>query len=162
MPITTITTKTITKTMSRLLRVKSCAVLMTVLSMPTYATNFIDPNAQTSWLGRGVQSTSGLIKDACVTGDWVAVNNQTLSLAYQSSRSASRSLREMSGSMGASVNLGLFGGGVSVHMHTRLEENQNTASVVYRLSYKSKQYTLQNRSLTPLGAKCGWANPQPD
>jgi hypothetical protein len=127
------------------------AVATLSLAMPSQAITFIDPTAQNSWLGRGVQSSSGLLKNACVTGDWVEFNNQSMNLSYQDSKTASRSLREMSGNVGASVNLGLFGGGVSVHMHTRLEENENTASVVFRISYKSKQTTLHNRSLTTLG-----------
>ncbi|MBV1908634.1 MAG: hypothetical protein KUG78_04890 [Kangiellaceae bacterium] len=125
------------------------AVLSLVTSIE--ATTFIDPESQTSWLGQGVQSSSGLFKEACVKGEWVEFNNQSLTFNYQDNKSARQSLREVSGGVAASVNLGLFGGGVSVQMHTRLEENENTASVVFRLSYKSKQITLQNRSYTTLG-----------
>ena len=122
-----------------------------LLSTTAQATKFVDPDADSSWLGQGVQSSSGALKGHCVTGTQQVFRNETVNLGYRSSKTAEQSLREVSGSVSASVNLGLFGGGVSVNMHTRLEENSNSASVVFRFRYNGKDISLQDRSLTALG-----------
>ncbi|NQZ10458.1 MAG: hypothetical protein HRT35_25170 [Algicola sp.] len=115
------------------------------------ATTYLDTEVQQDWLGRGIQSTSGLTKQTCVTGDWVERGNTSIAIKYQGSKTAMQSLNEMSGSVKGSVNLGLFAGSVSVSMHTRLEENENTASVVYRISYEGSDLSLENRTYTTLG-----------
>lgn len=128
-------------------------------ALPAHATTFIDPDAELSWLGRGVQSQSGLFKGACVSGTAQDSHSKTLGLSYQDSKTARQSLREMSGSVSANINLGLFGGGVSVQMHTRLEDNENTASLVFHLRYNGKDVILHDRSLTALGQSLVGSSP---
>ena len=122
-----------------------------LLSKAAFATNFVEPDADTSWLGQGVQSSSGALKGKCLTGTVTDFHNETVNLGYRSNKSAMQSIREVSGSVSASVNLGLFGGSASVSMHTRTEENENTASVVFRFKYVGKDITLQDRTLTTIG-----------
>lgn len=129
------------------------STMLTFALTTTYAqaTNFVEPNADTTWLGQGVQSSSGALKGKCLTGTEQIFKNETVNLGYRSSKTAMQSIREISGSVSAEVNLGLFGGGASVSMHTRTEENENTASVVFRFKYVGKDITLQDRTLTALG-----------
>lgn len=129
------------------------ALSVFMLSTPAqlYAQTHIAPEASQSWLGRGINSATGLLKSSCVTGDVSVVNNQTMTMGYLNAKTASQSLAEVTGKVGASVNLGLFGGGASVSMHTRLEETTNTASLVFRMSYKGNDLTLENRQLTTTG-----------
>lgn len=130
---------------------KLITTIALMLSSTAFATQFVEPDADTTWLGTGVQSTSGTLKGQCLTGTIREFHNETVNLGYRSSKSAMQSIRETSGSVSGEVNLGLFGGGASVSMHTRTEENENTASVVFRFKYVGKDITLQDRQLTALG-----------
>ena len=108
---------------------------------------YIDPNAQISWLGQGVDSTTGELKGHCLDGDENIVNNTSAAVSLVQGRSTTQSLNEMAGSVGAGVNLGLFAGSASVSVHTRLEESTNTASLVYRFSYQGKDYSFDRPRL---------------
>ncbi|MEM9490482.1 MAG: hypothetical protein AAGC55_15145, partial [Myxococcota bacterium] len=112
---------------------------------------FVDPAAQASWLGRGVESVTGRTGEPCVMGDVVEYNNRTMTVSFQSNKTARQSLEELSGQISGKIDLVLFGGSGSVSMHSRLEDQHNTASVVLRVSYKGKTLRLENRTLTERG-----------
>lgn len=135
---------------NNLLRLMLCLPL-SLLTFFSHATQFVDPAATTSWLGQGVQSQSGALKGKCLSGTELEFHNEAIDLGYRSSRSTMQSIREVTGSVSADVNLGLFGGGVSVSLHTRTEQNQTTASVVFKYSYVGKDITLHQRTLNTLG-----------
>ncbi len=112
---------------------------------------FIDPQANENWLGRGVESITGEMTDPCVTGEVKEYNSPEMNVSFQTSKTATQSLEELSGRVEGSVNLVLFGGGAEVNMHSRLQDVENTASVVLRISYKGKTLRLENRSLNNRG-----------
>ena len=128
--------------------------------LATAPTRFVMPEAETSWLGRGVDTATGRFQDACLTGDITEYRNRSLQLGYRYHSTTRQSLREITGGVSASVNLGLFGGGVSVQMHTRLQESENTAAIVYRVSYKGTSLSLENRTLTARGQSVVGASPE--
>jgi hypothetical protein len=128
-----------------------CLSLSSVISSTAQATTHINPAIDRSYLGTGIDSASGELQGNCISGDRVETGNSAVNLALHNASSASQSIEEVKGSISADVNLGLFAAGASVSMHTRLEENSNTASFVYRVRYRAGTETLENRDTTALG-----------
>ncbi|WP_144391551.1 hypothetical protein [Pleionea sediminis] len=128
-----------------------CGSLISLYTSFSLATTFQSINAQVEWLGYGIESLSGVIKEPCLRGDWIRYNNDKLSLGFQNKQSVSSSIREIDGKISGDVNLGLFGGGASVQLHTRMVENSNTISVVLRINYHGSTYRLENREYSSIG-----------
>ncbi|MFT4928124.1 MAG: hypothetical protein ACI8WB_004241 [Phenylobacterium sp.] len=129
----------------------SLSALYLSLSAPALATSHINPAIDSSDLGSGINSSTGQLQGNCISGDLVEKGNTTVNLGLQHATTASQSIEEIDGSVSADVNLGLFAGGATVTMHTRLEENNNTASTVYRVRYRAGTQTIENRNMTTLG-----------
>lgn len=125
--------------------------IFSLIATPANARNYITQNAQIDWLGRGMDTAIGQPKDKCVTGDWIQSGNRSSMLYYNGEMHATDRMKQVSGSLSAGVDLFLFGGSVSTSMFTQMSTNDTTSSAVVTLSYDAKDFSLENRSLTPLG-----------
>jgi hypothetical protein len=130
------------------------------LSTAVQATTHINPSINDTYLGTGIDSVSGLLQGNCISGDSVAAGNTAVNLGLQNATTASQSINEVQGSLSADVNLGLFAAGATVSMHTRLEDNSNTASMVYRVRYRAGTKTLENRAYTTQGSSVQGQTPE--
>ena len=130
------------------------------LSATALATTHINPAIDAAKLGTGINSSTGQLLGNCISGDLVDKGNTTVNLGLQQATTASQSIEELEGSVSADVNLGLFAGGAIVTMHTRLEENSNTATTVYRVRYRAGTQTVENREYTALGLSVQGQTPE--
>lgn len=136
------------------------SVICLLLSGTVQATSHINPTIDSSDLGTGIDSVTGLLQGHCISGDWVQTGNKRVTLGLQNTITASQSINEIQGRLSADVNLGLFAGGATVSMHTRMEDNSNTASFVYRVRYRAGTYSVENRDYTALGLSVQGQTPE--
>jgi hypothetical protein len=146
--------------LNRMTRGFALTLLNLSLSAAAQATTHINPAINSSYLGMGVSSVDGVLRGNCIIGDNVETGNTSVNLSLQNTTTAQQSIREVKGKFSADVNLGLFAAGASVSFHTRLEENSNTASMVYRVKYRASTQTLENRNYTELGLSVHGQTPQ--
>ncbi|NVJ58848.1 MAG: hypothetical protein HWE27_00585 [Gammaproteobacteria bacterium] len=125
--------------------------LITLYSNFCFAATYQKSGITTDWLGRGVESASGVLKQNCLSGEPVKYTNQHLSLGFQNKQSISSSIREIDGKISGDVNLGLFGGGATVQLHSRMVENSNTISAVLRINYTGSTFRFENRTYSAFG-----------
>jgi len=136
------------------LSLRFCVLSLTVFVVSVssaMATRYVNPDIQAGWLGRGINSETGEFASHCLNGTTVVHQNKRLGFSLKNTKRAQDSLRETTGSVGASVNLGLFGGGASVTVHTQFSESTNTVSQVYHVQYLSHGESYEERSLNTLG-----------
>ncbi|MCX4029729.1 hypothetical protein H0A36_18760 [Endozoicomonas sp. SM1973] len=134
-------------------------VLLCFSSVNALGAEYIADNAQLSWLGLGLDSRSGFNKQACVKGSWKKTGDTRVELQYLGSRHTRDAMEQVFGKIKGGVNVVIFSGSVSVSMTSRISENQTTAASTIKLTYNGPNYTLENRTLTPLGQTMTKADP---
>ena len=93
-------------------------------------------------LGSGHLSTSGFIKEKCVTGNIIEAGNQQLEFSYLGAQDATDTMREIFGKVTGKVDFFIFGGSASISITNRVSENTSTSSTTLRVRYDSKDLLL--------------------